>query len=204
MCEGDAVGDLRERGTVTVSAHDVARELRQRIPDLDRLKLHKLLYYCQSWHLTWSGRPLFSEAIEAWIYGPVVASLWADERYERPRPAPQPLAQDELATLNYVAERYGRLSGPDLSRRAHDEAPWRDLSENEAAFARGASAEITHDALRRWFTEDADYRSHKQRVDELRQRGDVYSFRPLERSESLMRSVARAAAGEQVRDTRPL
>ena len=188
---------------MAVSAHDVARELRQRLPEVGGLKLHKLLYYCQSWHLTWTGQPMFSETIEAWLYGPVVASLWADERHERPRRAVQALAEDQLDVVDYVVGRYGALSGPELSRRAHEEAPWRELSENEVAFGRGESAEITHEALQRWFREDPDYSAHREQVDRLRDRRDVYFFPPLERSESLLRSVARAAAGEQVRDPRP-
>lgn len=140
------------------------------------------------------------EAIEVWLYGPVVASLWADERYDRPQEDAQALAEDQVAVLDYVVERYGRLSGPELSRRAHEEGLWRELSENEAAFVRGGSTEITHAALQRWFREDDEYRSHLEQVDRLRERRDVYSFQPLERSESLLCSVARAAAGERVRD----
>jgi hypothetical protein len=29
------------------------------------MKLQKLIYYCQAWHLAWEGRALFPEAIQA-------------------------------------------------------------------------------------------------------------------------------------------
>ena len=48
-----------------LSAHDVARELRQRLPDPGDVKIHKLAYYCQRWHLARTGEPMFPEAIEA-------------------------------------------------------------------------------------------------------------------------------------------
>jgi uncharacterized phage-associated protein len=29
------------------------------------MRLQKLLYYCQGWHLAWYGRPLFEDRVEA-------------------------------------------------------------------------------------------------------------------------------------------
>ena len=40
---------------MTVSAHDVARELRARRPELKTVQVHKILYYAQGWHLAWTG-----------------------------------------------------------------------------------------------------------------------------------------------------
>ena len=55
-------------------AATVAAALRARLtPAPGDVKLHKLLYYAQGWHLARTGRPLFPEAVEAWTDGPVVA-----------------------------------------------------------------------------------------------------------------------------------
>lgn len=35
------------------------------------MKLQKLDYYCQAWHLAWEGRAFFPEAIQAWASEPV-------------------------------------------------------------------------------------------------------------------------------------
>jgi uncharacterized phage-associated protein len=64
---------------MTVSAHDVAAVLRDRLPGLPVKKLHKLLYYCQGHHLAAFDEPLFAETISAWDMGPVVGSLWSRE-----------------------------------------------------------------------------------------------------------------------------
>ena len=40
------------------------------------MKLQKLLYYMQGYHVAALGQPLFSEAIEAWEHGPVVREVW--------------------------------------------------------------------------------------------------------------------------------
>lgn len=43
---------------------------------LTNLKLQKLLYYQQGFHLANFGTPLFKEDIEAWMYGPVVPCIY--------------------------------------------------------------------------------------------------------------------------------
>lgn len=43
---------------------------------LTNLKLQKLLYYQQGYHLAAFGTPLFSEDVESWMYGPVVPSVY--------------------------------------------------------------------------------------------------------------------------------
>ncbi len=37
-----------------LSAHDVAAQVRQRVPGVGTKKLHKLLYYCQGHHMATS------------------------------------------------------------------------------------------------------------------------------------------------------
>jgi uncharacterized phage-associated protein len=108
-----------------VSARDVAAVLRDRIPGLSTTKLHKLLYYCQGHHLVAFGTPLFSDSIMAWDLGPVVASLWREEKYasDTTRP-PCELDEAELNTIGYVVSRYGTLSAGDLVRLTHGEDPW--------------------------------------------------------------------------------
>lgn len=107
-----------------VSAHDVAAEVRRRLPGMGTKKLHKLLYYCQGHHLAIFDEPLFSETISAWDMGPVVGALW---RQEKDGHAPQTHAElDEAAlnTIGYVISRYGGLTGNDLENLTHSEAPW--------------------------------------------------------------------------------
>lgn len=46
------------------------------MPRCDQMKLQKLVYYAQAWHLAFFGRALFEEDIEAWPHGPVVRDLY--------------------------------------------------------------------------------------------------------------------------------
>lgn len=187
---------------MTVSAHDVADELRRRLPEIGVIKLHKLLYYAQGWHLTLVGEPLFREPIKAWANGPVVAELWADEKHGRGRPAPVRPNDDQLATIDYVVERYGRFTGKDLIRLTHTEGPWRDVSEADDPGA-ASNPVISHEALRRWFEHDEEQVARATKVEALRQRTDIYSFGPLAMTPGLETAVSRAVKGERSRDVRP-
>ncbi|MGH7271172.1 MAG: Panacea domain-containing protein [Polyangiaceae bacterium] len=43
---------------------------------LNLLKLQKLVYYCQAWHLANEGHPLFDGKFQAWVHGPVSRRLY--------------------------------------------------------------------------------------------------------------------------------
>jgi len=191
------------RFDMSISAHHVAAELRRRLgKDPGVVKVHKLLYYLQGWHLTWAGEPLFRERIEAWTNGPVVADLWHDEKKDRPRPPAQLLTGEQLATVDYVVERYGRQTGRELIRQTHNEDPWREASEADAAGWGTENPEIDHQALRRWFENDEEYLARTAET-ERPPHADVDMFAPLEITDELEAAVARAVNGERVRHSRP-
>lgn len=111
-------------------------------------KLHKLLYYCQGYHLAAFGEPLFSESVSAWDMGPVVGKLWHSEQNDQAGPEAAELANSQLNTIGYVLSRYGRLSGTDLERLTHAEPPWQEADAHRIP---GTSAHIPNDALRAYF-----------------------------------------------------
>jgi len=110
---------------MAVQASDVAAVLRRRLPGLGTVKLHKLLYYCQGHHLAAFGEPLFADTISAWDMGPVVGTLWKDEKEGRTAAGePAGLGEAALNTIGYVVSRYGGLSGREVEQLTHGEAPW--------------------------------------------------------------------------------
>ena len=64
------------------AAMDVARQFvrlaweDEELEGLTHLRLQKLLYYAQGWHLAAFGRALFAGHIEAWKHGPVVQEVY--------------------------------------------------------------------------------------------------------------------------------
>lgn len=133
-----------------ISAHDVARELRSQLPFSGVVKLHKLLYLCQGWHLAWYGEPLFVEDIEAWENGPVVADVWRDEKAGRVAPQPEVLDGRQLLVVDYVIGHYGNLSGRELIELTHSEGPWAD------AWNRGWTQKVIQPAEMRGFFIEAE------------------------------------------------
>jgi uncharacterized phage-associated protein len=135
-------------GDMALRAHDVAQELRRRLPGVPTKKLHKLLYYCQGHHLASRGDTLFSDSIQAWDMGPVVAVLWHQEREAGPSGDAKPLSEEQLNTVGYVVSRYGRLSGTDLEHLTHAEDPWLRADRGRQP---GESARIEPDWMREYF-----------------------------------------------------
>lgn len=182
---------------MTVSAHDVARELRRRASRAGNLKIQKLLYYCQGWHLAWTGKPLFVENIEAWANGPVVADFWHAEDKDRPGPPATALDGRGLEILRFVLGRYGELNGPELVQLTHTEAPWLDASRTDRY-----NPPITREALENYFSRTDGMEEEGEQAAELRHRGDYYSLAP-----KMMTAARRVLVDEarlQARSGRPL
>lgn len=97
---------------------------------ISNLKLQKLLYYAQAWHLAIFHTPLFKDEIEAWVHGPVVYSQylrfkqfsWMDITEEPEEPA---IGESEREHLNEVYQVYGIKSAYELELLTHDEDPWK-------------------------------------------------------------------------------
>lgn len=94
------------------------------------MKLQKLLYYVQGFHLAAFSEPLFDEEIEAWMYGPVVPSVYYHyQQYQNKGIEP---SNEEILTLpnneenlfNEVLRIYGNYSAIGLMNFTHSESPW--------------------------------------------------------------------------------
>lgn len=108
-----------------------------RLAQLSPMKLQKLLFYAQSWHLGLYDEPLFDDFFARWKYGPVVPSLYhefkeygaspiasyggyyndRDARIECPT-----IPDDDArahALIQRIIEVYGRFSGAQLSELTH-------------------------------------------------------------------------------------
>ena len=55
---------------------DVAQYILEKHGEMTAMKLQKLVYYAQAWHIAWTDGPLFDNRIEAWADGPVCPDLF--------------------------------------------------------------------------------------------------------------------------------
>ncbi|MEV6607469.1 type II toxin-antitoxin system antitoxin SocA domain-containing protein [Kutzneria sp. NPDC051319] len=114
-----------------LTADDVASVILERsAPWSDAMRLQKLLYYVQAWHLAVTDEPLFPEQIKAWKQGPVVPQVWHSRRDQATRSANAQhtghIHLDEMTSnlIDLVLARYGSMSGEELSALTHVEQPW--------------------------------------------------------------------------------
>lgn len=98
---------------------------------LTNLKLQKLLYYQQGFHLAFFGTPLFAEDVEAWMYGPVVPAVYDEYSAYGSSALPEvkepvSLSENEEELFNEVYDAYCEFSAIGLMNRTHSERPWLD------------------------------------------------------------------------------
>lgn len=106
------------------SALDVAGYIKQArgLQDWQSMDLQKLVYFAQAWHMAWTGRPIFDEGFEAWPKGPVVRSVFRENRHgELPNAA---LDEETRAIIDAVLDHYRNCTHDELIALTHADAPW--------------------------------------------------------------------------------
>lgn len=139
------------------SIHDVANYFLVQTDDeagdtVSNLKLQKLVYYAQGFHLALKGTPLFPEQLQAWNHGPVSPALYQTYKTFGAGALPVPgdfdsacLTPEETEVLDDVYQVYGQFSAWKLRDLTHDEAPWIN------AYREDANTVITHEAMLEFF-----------------------------------------------------
>lgn len=135
------------------SAFDVANYFIRLADDdsgelLSNMKLQKLLYYAQGFHIALYDKPLFKEKIFAWIHGPVVGEVY----YKYQKFGNAGIPADDADTFDFSSEDkelldeiftvYGQFSAWKLRELTHEEPPWKDTPNG---------MEISHIKLKSYF-----------------------------------------------------
>lgn len=150
---------------------DVAKYiLGKQTKPITTMKLQKLVYYSQAWHLVWVGKPLFHEQIEAWAKGPVVPELHRAHRGMYTIEADHLGGRDgvlstaQKGVIDDVLASYGGLTASQLSLLTHDEAPW---IQARGPLAPGASSNaiISPQSMKSYYSALADEPDSKEPSD---------------------------------------
>lgn len=107
------------------------------------MKLQKLCYYAQGFHMAYNGTTLFDEDFEAWQHGPVIRELYNEYRAYGWKPIDKEITEgfdiesEEDNFLNEIVNSFGSYEGSTLSLMTHEETPWidarGDLSSTESS-----------------------------------------------------------------------
>jgi hypothetical protein len=114
------------------TAFDVLEYIESRLPGATEVKLCKLAYYAQAWHLVWEGTPLFDDRI----------------------PPSPPLSNDERSIIDAVLDFYGGMSAGQLRKLSHTELPWSE-ARGDIPDGEKSEKEITVASMLRYFTKKA-------------------------------------------------
>jgi uncharacterized phage-associated protein len=135
---------------------DVAKYILSEIGEVSTMKLQKLCYYSLVEGLISPQQvAIFSNKIEAWANGPVCRDLWNVHKGHfsiNKGMIPNLLLSRKkipIAYKNYInltIEKYGTMSGSELSALSHGEKPWQNAIGNVNS-AKNSSHVITHKAI---------------------------------------------------------
>ncbi len=129
---------------------NVAKYILEKEQKITAMKLQKLCYYSQAWHLVWEETPLFNNHFEAWENGPVCPELyqWHKGQFiiENTKGLDSLCADDllenEIETINCVLRDYKKYTAQQLSDLTHQEKPWKETYNKYRDFSGRCSAEI--------------------------------------------------------------
>lgn len=116
-----------------VNASQIAKyiiaEFQESEDPITNMKVQKLLYYVQGWHLGLYGTDAFTEELQAWVNGPVQYEVYQEyqsfsgaaitTKIERPQ-----LPQNLIKHIQEVLECYGGENPYTLVSMTHKEWPW--------------------------------------------------------------------------------
>ena len=130
------------------------------------MKLQKMLYFAQCWHLVRHGRPLFQNKIEAWQHGPVIPDAYAFYRnYGRNQIHSKPVqyeafTEEELETILDVFQYYGRYSASWLRELSHKKGtPWDQVYQPNTMHI-----EILPDSLKTYYSKQEPLETFSDRL----------------------------------------
>lgn len=126
--------------TVTQLADYIVRYYNSVGDVIGNKKLNKILYYIQGWHFGYfKGDPIFKEAPQAWVHGPVYPQVYAKYRWDNNIKVHEKectpnvlndmlnsfgLSPDEQEFLESSLVFYSKRSGTELEITTHRERPW--------------------------------------------------------------------------------
>lgn len=99
------------------------------IESMTHKKLQKLCYYAKAWYLALNDTNLIPESFEAWVHGAVQPSLYQEYKQFGFGYIPQyvntcSIPEEFMSFSEDVYRAYGALTGDELEKLNHTEAPW--------------------------------------------------------------------------------
>jgi len=119
------------RNAINVAKYFLSKTL-ETDENITNLKLQKLLYYAQGYHLALFDDELFQEEIVAWTHGPVCPKIYHEFKkygsniipYTNIEDFSENFTSEQLDFLDEVYNVFGQFSAWKLRDMTHEESPW--------------------------------------------------------------------------------
>lgn len=105
---------------------------------ITNLKLQKMVYYAQAWHITIFDEKLFDKDFQAWVHGPVLPELYDDYKQFSWKPIEREdldvddlkdienkLGEQKTEFMEELMDEYFGMNAYELERLTHEEEPWK-------------------------------------------------------------------------------
>ena len=151
-----------------IKARDLAKYLLAIQGAMSHLKLQKLLYYVEAWHLALYDQALIPDDFKAWVHGPVCPDVWhmvkdlsilngeifikEDKKDVVLSRGKKALSRDQIALIKDVLEEYGDKSAHHLEALTHSELPWIEARGNLPA-SQASSNRIKKSTMKKFYRE---------------------------------------------------
>jgi uncharacterized phage-associated protein len=134
---------------------------------MSHLKLQKLLYYCEAYHLAYFDTNLIHEEFQAWVHGPVCREVYDSLKgssllysdlgfqgdYDPIHELNLYLSTDQVNLIDDVLNELSSWTGLQLENATHKEFPWVEARKN---LSPGDKCEnkISKDSMRTYYKAD--------------------------------------------------
>ncbi len=144
---------------------------------MSHLKLQKLLFYCDAYHLAYFEKPLVPEDFEAWVHGPVCRTvynslkdnsiLYSDLAFDSvndkdPDEDFNLLNTSQKELITFVLKDLSTWSAFDLETSTHDEYPWIEARKGISP-SKMCTNIISKDTMYKFYSEELNARAELQK-----------------------------------------
>ena len=110
---------------------------------LTNLKLQKLVYFAHGWYSAFTDKPLITDEVQSWQYGPVIQNLYNALRHYGAKPIIKKIqsdqfiapASEDFAFIRSVYRKYAMFSPAQLVALTHEPgSPWEQFGAGQNSF----------------------------------------------------------------------
>lgn len=135
---------------------------------MSHLKLQKLLFYCDAYHLAYFDAELMEDRFEAWVHGPVSRKvfdsfrdksvLYSDLKFsdietDNPDPVFDQLTDSQKEFITEILTNLTNWADIDLETATHKEEPWLEAREGYS-WGDKCNNEISKETMKRFYKKE--------------------------------------------------